>query len=97
MERVKLWREESREFVGVGFVELHDDDRLIFHIDDEDERKRVAAVFRETGEVSWAWTRHREREWQEHRASPLTRQWFHFVVFNILYPLGYQPDFQARE
>ena len=97
MERVKLWREESREFVGVGFVELHDEDRrLIFHIDDEDERNRVARVFKETGEVSWAWTRHGEGESEEHRADPLTRQWFHFVVFNILYPLGYQPDFQAR-
>lgn len=49
---MKLWREESREFVGVGIVELDDEScRLIFHVDDEDERKRVAGVFKETGEV----------------------------------------------
>ena len=49
MERVKLLREESREFVGVGIVELDDENRrVIFHIDDEDERNRVAWVFKET-------------------------------------------------
>lgn len=94
MERVKLWREARQKLVGT--VELDEENRrLFFHIDDEEEKDRVAAVFTETGEVSWAWTRYGEGEWQEHKAEPLTENWFWFVVANRLYPLGYQADFGA--
>jgi len=55
----------------------------------------VAEVFKDSGEVSWAWTRYGNGEWQEHRADPLTRRWFGFVVINIQYPLGYQADFDV--
>jgi hypothetical protein len=96
MERVRLWRSRRQQLVGT--VELDEENRrLIFHIDNEEERDRVSDVFTETGEVSWAWTRYGEGERQEHQAEPLTRQWFWFVVANILYPRGYQADFGASE
>jgi hypothetical protein len=54
METVKLWREGRQKFVGT--VELDDNRRLFFHIDDEEERDRLASVFKDTGEVTWGWT-----------------------------------------
>ena len=52
METVKLWRKGRQ--VSVGTVELDEENRrLFFHIDDDEERDRVAGVFKKTGEVSW--------------------------------------------
>ncbi|MGI8790208.1 MAG: hypothetical protein ACR2I4_04905 [Actinomycetota bacterium] len=95
MERVRLWRNKRRKLIGV--VELDESNRrLIFHIDDEEELDRVTDAFKQTGEVTWAWTGYGD-ELQELRAEPRTDQWFWFVVANILYPLGYQADFGVDE
>ena len=55
MESARLWRDERRKEIGV--VELDEENRrLLFHMDDADERYRIAHLFNETGEVTWAWT-----------------------------------------
>ena len=96
MQRVELWRNDRERLVGV--VELDEDNRrLVFHIDDEDERDRIAGIFKDTGAVSWSWTSIGGGELQENRAERLTPEWFWFIVTNILYPRGYQADFGAIE
>ena len=88
---VNLWREGRG--TPIGTVELDEGNRRLFlHIDDEVERSRIERVFSETGRVIWGWTRYGDNEWQEHRAEPLTSNWFSFLILNRLYPLGYRAE-----
>lgn len=87
--RVKLMRGQR----PIGSVTL-EDERLVYHLADEQEREQIENVLTQTGEVTWAWTRIGEGEWQEHRAKPLTDNWLWFVVANILYPKGYRAEIE---
>ncbi len=91
MERVKLLFGRR----PIGIVRLVDG-QVVLDVADQEDRDRLDRVFKETGEVTWAWTRYGEAEWQEHRAEPGTENWLWFVVANILYPQGYRIDAEQK-
>ena len=94
MERIRLYRSNRQKFLGEVILDQGQSNLLV---DDQQERSRLQKVFDETGDVTWAWARFEDNEWNEHRAKPRTPNWLWFVVANILYPMGYQADFNVPD
>jgi hypothetical protein len=101
MESVRLWRNQRNRVVGVvrleGAEHPNDKGRLSVHIDDEHDRKQVTEAFQRSKEVTVGWVGYEGSDLHEIRAKPMTPNWFHVVVINVLYPLGYQADFGVTE
>jgi hypothetical protein len=80
--KAELREAESRRVVGT--VTLRDGE-LTLQIPDSGHRERIEKVFRDTGEIAFAWM-----HGIEFRATPLTPRWFDAIVVLRLPDEGYR-------